>query len=130
VAILQDYTVTPIGDAVLLEAQDGQMAYTALARPTRGTLLNDEGLAQLAQATFQRGEGFQAGPSQPISGGIRLDWSGSLTIGGQTQPVNGAIVAKPAGEHALLLLIAATQSAADKIPNALSALADGFQSLQ
>jgi hypothetical protein len=130
VAILQDYSVTPIGDAVLLEAKDGHLAYTALARRTTGTLLNDEGLVQLAQSTFQRGEGFQAGPAQPIVGGIRLDWTGSLTIGGQTQPVSGVIVAKPAGENVLLLLIAATAKAADKIPNALSALADGLQSLQ
>jgi hypothetical protein len=128
VAILQDYRVSPIGDAVLIENKTGSLAYTALTQPSSG-FLTPENLVELAKATFQRGEAFQAGTMRAIPGGIQLDWSGSLTIGGVAEPVNGVIIAKPTGTQVLLLLIAATESGAEKVPNAAAALIDGFQAL-
>jgi hypothetical protein len=57
-----------------------------------------------------------------------MDWTGSLTIGGQTQPMNGVILVKTGGlNRALLLLIAATEAGTEKVPGALSALSDSLQ---
>jgi hypothetical protein len=128
VAILQDYRVSPIGDAVLIENKTGSLAYTAMTQPSSG-FMTPENLVELAKATFQRGEAFQAGSMRSIPGGIQLDWSGSLTIGGVASPVNGVIIAKPTGTQVLLLLIAATESGAEKVPNAAAALIDSFQAL-
>ncbi|MBE9030073.1 hypothetical protein IQ266_10070 [filamentous cyanobacterium LEGE 11480] len=130
IAILEDYRVSSIGDAVLIENKTGALAYTALAQPATGGLLAPENLAEIAKTVFQRGEGFQAGSSQQIPGGAQLDWSGSLTIGGNTQPVNGVIIAKPTGTQVLLLLIAATESGANQVPNAAATLIDSFQAIQ
>ncbi len=128
VAILQDYRVTSIGDAVLIERQDGTLAYTALAQPVLGGgLIAPDALAEIAKTVFQRGEGFSPGAAQPIPSGVQIDWNGSLTIGGNTQLVNGLIVAKPTGANVLLLLIAATESGAETIPNAAAALIDSLQ---
>jgi hypothetical protein len=130
VAILQDFRVSPIGDAVLIEQPNGALAYTALAQPAGSGFPTTESLAAMATTVFQRGEGFQAGSQQAIPGGVKLDWSGSLTIGGNPQPVNGIIIAKPAGTQVLMLLIAATESGAEKVPNAAAALIDSLQSMQ
>lgn len=130
VAILQDYRVTAIGDAVLIERQDGTLAYTALAQPVvGGGLIAPESLAEIAKTVFQRGEGFTPGATQPIPGGVQIDWNGSLTIGGKPQLVNGLIVAKPTGVNVLLLLIAATESEAETVPNAAAALIDSLQAM-
>jgi hypothetical protein len=130
VAILQDFRVSPIGDAVLIEQKNGALAYTALAQPAGSGFPTPESLAAMAKNVFQRGEGFQAGSEQAIPGGVKLDWSGSLTIGGNPQPVNGIIIAKPAGTQVLMLLIAATEAGAEKVPNAAAALIDSLQSMQ
>jgi hypothetical protein len=130
VAILQDYRVSPIGDAVLIESPKGSLAYTALAQPATAGFLTPDTLAEMAKNAFQRGEGFQTGSTQAIPGGIQLDWSGNLTIGGNTQPVNGIIIAKPTGTQVLMLLIAATESGAEKVPNAAAALIDSLQAMQ
>ncbi len=127
VAILQDYRVSPIGDAILIESPKGSLAYTALTQPATVGFLTPDSLAEVAKTAFQRGEDFQTGSTQAIPGGIQLDWSGNLTIGGITQPVNGLIIAKPSGAQILMLLIAATESGADKVPNAAAALIDSLQ---
>ncbi len=129
IAIVQDFRVSPIGDAVLIESPKGSLAYTALAQPATAGFLTPDALAEIAKAAFQRGEGFQTGSTQAIPGGIQLDWSGSLTIGGITQPVNGVIIAKPSGTQVLMLLIAATESGADQVPNAAAALIDSLQAI-
>jgi hypothetical protein len=131
VAILQDYRVSPIGDAVLVESPKGALAYTALAQPATAGFVTPDTLAEMAKNAFQRGEGFQTGGTQAIpGGGVQLDWSGNLTIGGMTQPVNGVIIAKPAGTQVLMLLIAATAAGADQVPNAAAALIDSLQAVQ
>jgi hypothetical protein len=129
VAILQGFTMTPIAGTALMEAKDGSLAYTTLAQPAPASFMTPDMLAEIAKTTFQKGEGFQIGSQQPIPGGLRLDWNGELTIGGQTQPVNGIIVAKPAGTQVLLLLITATEKGAEKVPNAAAALIDSLQAM-
>jgi hypothetical protein len=130
VAILQDYRVSPIGDAVLVEHKTGSLAYTALAQAATAGFLTPDTLAEMAKNVFQRGENFQAGALQAIPGGVQLDWSGNLTIGGNTQPVNGVIIAKPTGSQVLMLLIAATESGAAQVPNAAVTLIDSLQAMQ
>ncbi len=130
VAILQDYRVSAIGDAVLIEKPTGSLAYTALAQPATAGFLAPDTIAEMAKNVFQRGENFQAGSLQAIPGGVQLDWSGNLTIGGSTQPVNGVIIAKPTGSQVLMLLIAATEAGAEKVPNAAAALIDSLQAMQ
>jgi hypothetical protein len=130
IAILQGFRDwRRIGDAVLIERQDGALAYTALAQPVASGLVAPDNLAEIAKNVFQRGEGFSPGMAQPIPGGVQLDWSGNLTIGGNTQPVKGIIVAKPTNTQVLLLLIAATDAGAEKVPNAAAALIDSLQAL-
>jgi hypothetical protein len=130
VAILKDYKITPIAGAVMMESRDGSLAYTTLTQPAPASYLTPETLGEIAKNTFKQGEGFRPGVPQPIPGGVRLDWSGDLTIGGQTQPVNGVIVAKPTGAQVLLLLIAATEKSAGSVPNAAAALTDSLQAMQ
>ncbi len=130
VAILKDYKVIPIAGAVMMESRDGSLAYTTLTQPAPASYLTPETLGEIAKNTFKQGEGFRPGVPQPIPGGVRLDWSGDLTIGGQTQPVNGVIVAKPTGAQVLLLLIAATEKSAGSVPNAAAALTDSLQAMQ
>jgi hypothetical protein len=129
IAILKDYQVTTIGNAVMLESPDGNLAYTALAQQAPSGFATPDILGEIAKATFKQGEGFQPGTVQAIPGGMRMDWNGSLTIGGNPQPVNGLIVAKPTGANVLVLLIVATEAGAEKIPNAAAALVDSFQAV-
>jgi hypothetical protein len=129
IAILKDYQVTTIGNAVMLESPDGNLAYTALAQQAPAGFVTPDVLGEIAKATFKQGEGFQAGTVQMIPGGARMDWNGNLTIGGNTQPVNGLIIAKPTGANVLVLLIVATEAGAEKIPNAAAALVDSFQAI-
>jgi hypothetical protein len=113
----------------MAEDADGSLAYTVLSQQLSGTAaFNDDYLVELARSAFGRGEGFQMGLRQPIPGGLKLDWTGSLTIGGQTQPMSGVILVKTGGlNRALLLLIAATEAGTEKVPGALSALSDSLQ---
>jgi hypothetical protein len=129
VATLKGFAITPMAGTFMAEATDGSLAYTVLSQQLSGTAaFNDDYLVELARAAFGRGEGFQMGLRQPIPGGLKLDWTGSLTIGGQTQPMSGVILVKTGGlNRALLLLIAATDAGTEKVPGALSALSDSLQ---
>jgi hypothetical protein len=129
VATLKGFAITPMAGTFMAESADGSLAYTVLSQQLSGTAaFNDDYLVELAKAAFGRGEGFAMGPRQPIPGGLKLDWTGSLTIGGQTQPMNGVILVKTGGlNRALLLLIAATEAGTNKVPGALSALSDSLQ---
>jgi hypothetical protein len=129
VATLKGYTVTPIAGSMMAEAPDGSLAYTVISQPLNNTnSFNDDYLVEVARSAFGRGEAFQMGLKQPVPGGLKMDWTGSLTIGGRTQPMNGVILIKTGGvNRALLLLIAATEAGADQVPGAVSALSDGLQ---
>ena len=134
IGLLQGYQVTPLGDSVLIESPDGRLAYTVLSQ-TAGQLglvsgsVTLDNLAQIARNALQRGEGFQAEAPQSIVNGIQMNWTGQLTIGGRTQPVNGIILAKPGNNSVLLLTIAATEAGSADLSGAIAALGDSLQGL-
>jgi hypothetical protein len=134
IGLLKGYRVTNLGDSVLMESPDGRLAYTVLAQ-TAGQLgllsgsVTVENLAQIARNALQRGEAFQAEVPQPIVNGLQMNWTGQLTIGGKTQPVNGIILAKPGNNSVLLLTIAATEAGAADLPGAIAALGESLQGL-
>jgi hypothetical protein len=134
IGLLKGYRVTNLGDSVLMESPDGRLAYTVLAQ-TAGQLgllsgsVTVENLAQIARNAMQRGESFQAEVPQPIVNGLQMNWTGQLTIGGKTQPVNGIILAKPGNNSVLLLTIAATEAGAADLPGAIAALGESLQGL-
>lgn len=138
VGVLAGYRVTPLAGAVIIEAPDGRLAYSVIAKAQPlgnpiGLITgydNSESLAKVAIAEFQRGEGFQPGPPRLESeGGAVLDWKGSLTIGNQAQPVSGTILVRPNPQTVLLLMVAATEAGQQQLPNALSALAASLEPL-
>lgn len=136
VGIVQGYRVSPLAGSVLLEAPDGTLAYTVVVQPLQRAAfdhqpLDNFALAQVAQAAFARGEGFTstAIPVDLPTGGVQVNWSGTLTIAGQTQPVQGVILARQTGNEVLLLLIAGAQAGIAQVPNAVAALVDTFQPL-
>lgn len=134
VGILQDFTISPLAGSVLFESRDGNLAYTVLALPQAklgvvgGTIPNDA-LIKIAQNAFKQGEGFATGEAKAITGGLQIDWVGNLTIAGTTQNVGGVILARPANDNVLLVLIAATEAGGDRVLGAASALANSFQAL-
>jgi len=139
VGVLQDYKVTPLSGSVLIESPDGTVAYTVVpqSQPLGNPIGliagydNSESLAKIATTVFQRGEGFQPSLARPeAGGGAVMDWSGALTIGGNTQPVRGVILVRPATQYILLVLIAATQAGEGQVPGVLSALAASLESMQ
>lgn len=136
IAILKDYTVSPLAGSALIESRDGSLAYTVLVRSQGelalqngdATFINDA-LAKIAQTAFQQGEGFQTAQWQSIPGGIKMDWTGSLTIAGKSQPMSGVILVRQLPTDVAMILIAATQSAVEQVPGAVSALVDSLQPL-
>ncbi|NEP48953.1 MAG: hypothetical protein F6K65_09030 [Moorea sp. SIO3C2] len=130
VSILEGYKVSTIGGFPLIEAPDGNLAYTVLVeqRATDRRLSNPS-LAQIAIEQFRRGEGFQTGNFQPVPGGVSLPWRGSLTLGGQTQPVSGVILARQLGKNVVVMLICATQSAQGHVKDAIALLANTLKPL-
>jgi hypothetical protein len=133
IGILENYTQSTLAGSVLIEARDGSLAYTPIGVPsalgTNNPLVTEDLLGQLAKTTFGRGENFQATGQQSIPGGLKVDWTGNLTIAGKTQPMTGVILAKQTNSGVLLLLIAATESGTPNLPGAVTALLDSFQSL-
>lgn len=135
VGLLKDYRVTPLAGSVLVEALNGNVAYAVVAQsqPVSNPIgltpgLNTQDLVQVATAVFQRGEGFQPGTAQPeAGGGAVMNWTGSLTIAGKTQPVSGVILVRPNPKTILLLLVAATQAGSAQVPGAVSALSNSLQ---
>ena len=135
IAILKDYTVSPLAGSALMESRDGSLAYTVLVRSQGELALNgtttfiNDALAKIAQTAFQQGEGFQTGQWQTIPGGIKMDWTGSLTIAGKSQPMSGVILVRQLPTDVAMILIAATESAVGQLPGAVSALVDSLQPL-
>ncbi len=139
VGILQGYNVSPLAGSVLIESPNGGLAYTvvAQAQPLNnpiGLRLDPGGdidlLATATTAVFQRGEGFQPGPPRlEAGGGIVMDWTGTLTIGGLSQPVGGVILVRPSPRSILMALIAATQIGGNQVPAATAAIATSLEIL-
>ncbi len=136
--VLKDFKVNPLAGSVLIESADGNLAYAVVTQSQPlGTPIglsagydNSESLAKIARSVFQRGEGFQPGPPRSESGGgAVIDWTGTLTIAGTSQPVGGTILVRPSAKDILLLIITATQAGSNQLPGALSALASSLQAL-
>lgn len=139
VGILKDYKSTPLAGAVLIESPNGNVAYTVVpqSQPLGAPIGlaagydNSESLAKVATTVFQRGEGFQPGqPRMESGGGAVMNWTGSLTIAGTTQPMQGVILVRPSSRHVLLLLVAATKVGEAQIPSAIAALAPSLEPIQ
>ncbi len=138
VGIRQGYKTSPLAGTVLVEAPDGNLAYTvvAQAQPNDSPLsltpsfANTEVLGKIATTIFQRGEGFQPGPPQPESGGgIVMNWSGSLTIAGKSQPTGGVVLVRPTNQYILLALVVATEAGAGQVQGTVAAIADSLKPL-
>ncbi|MBE9012994.1 hypothetical protein IQ250_22600 [Pseudanabaenaceae cyanobacterium LEGE 13415] len=132
VGILQGYKVSPLAGTVLIEAPDGNLAYSVLAQPQTqlgitGGVVPNEALVTAAQNAFRQGEGFQTGEVRSIPGGVQIDWTGNLTIGGNTQPVGGVILARQANNSILLVLVAATNAGGDRVLGAASAISNSLR---
>ncbi|NJR49080.1 MAG: hypothetical protein HC780_05400 [Leptolyngbyaceae cyanobacterium CSU_1_3] len=126
--------VSPLAGSVLIESPDGSLAYTVLVRSQSQLALQNgaqpfinDALAKIAQTAFQQGEGFQPAQWQAIPGGIKMDWTGSLTIASKSQPVSGTILVRQLPTDVGMILIAATQTGAEQVPSAISALVDSLQ---
>lgn len=138
IGILKGYKVSPLAGSVLIEAPDGKLAYSVVAKSQplgnpiglNAGYDNTDGLTKAAADVFQRGEGFQPGPPRPeAGGGAVIDWTGTLTIASNPQPVGGVILVRSSAKTILLLIVTATQAGADQVPGALSALANSLKAL-
>lgn len=131
IGILQNYKVSQIADAPLIESPDGNLAYTVVVQSkiTNESFTN-EALAQMASNQFQRGEGFQPNQLKILSPGeILIPWTGSLTIGKNKQPITGEILVRQNQEQIIMLLVSATEDAKENIPSAIGTLSDSLKSL-
>jgi hypothetical protein len=134
VGILRNFSVSPLAGSVLIEARDGNLAYTVLALPqsqlgVSGGAIDNDALVKVAQTAFKQGEGFETGEARTIPGGLQIDWVGNLTIAGNTQNVGGVILARPLKDNVALVLIAATEAGGDQVLGAASALGNSLQAL-
>lgn len=116
VGLLADYTQTMLAGVPIFESPDRTLAYTVALRPRAADVnLNAGALSQVAIDTFRTGEGLQVGAFEPVTDGARLPWTGTLTMGRNTQPMQGVMLARQVPGRVLLLLIAATAEAADQV---------------
>jgi hypothetical protein len=134
VGILRNFSVSPLAGSVLIEARDGNLAYTVLTLPqsqlgVSGGVIDNDALVKVAQMAFKQGEGFETGEARTIPGGLQIDWVGNLTIAGNTQNVGGVILARPLKDNVALVLIAATEAGGDQVLGAASALGNSLQAL-
>lgn len=129
IAIAQDYKVGSTGRDPLFESPDGQVAYTVwrLPRLTKQRLTNGI-LAQIAVEEMQRGEGFVGQSYISIDEGIvQVPWTGTLSQGRNSQPMSGTLISTQQEQDVYLILIAATETGAEQVPNLLTTLVDGFE---
>ena len=131
VGILEGYKVSSVGVSPLFESPDGNLAYTVVVRSRSSSQpLTETSLAQIAIDTFRRGEGFIAHEFIPVkSGRVQIPWTGSLIMGGNTQPMGGMIFVSQPKKDILMLLISATQTGRASVEAAVATLADSLQPL-
>lgn len=135
VGILEDFTVSNAGAAPLFESGDGNVAYTVAVAPidfsATPTGLSSEALVRVAERVFGRGEGFRIQSAEPtLNNGTLMEWIGSLTVGGQTQPMRGSIIARQAGSNVVVLLVAATETGAETLTSVTGTLAESLEIAQ
>lgn len=129
IAIAQDYKVGSTGKDPLFESPDGQVAYSVwrLPRLTKQRLTNGI-LAQIAVEELQRGEGFVAQSYIPLDERVvQVPWTGTLTQGRNSQPMSGTLISTQPEQDVFLVLIAATEAGADRVPNLVATLVDGLE---
>ena len=130
IARLDGFAPHTIGGQSVFESSDGTVAYSVIVSPTLSKVpLTDAALAQMAQVTFQQGEGFVAHNFQALdSGGIQIDWTGQVTTQ-NTQALSGTIFAQQFEEKVFLLMIAATEAGQDEFVKAIATLPTSLQPL-
>jgi hypothetical protein len=95
------------------------------------TPLTDIGLAEVAQRTLGRGEGFQTQTFNPLpGGGLQISWTGRFTQGAAPpQPVSGTVMVKQQGAQAYVLVVSALETAVPQVPQVVSVLLDTLKIL-
>jgi hypothetical protein len=119
VTVFESPAVTDENGEVVMPA--GLLAYTVAVRP-RATeaALNAGSLAQVAIDTFRAGEGFAAGAFVPVDDQTaRLPWTGAL---GSGTPMQGVMVARQLPGRVVILMVAATDAAADQVEAVVTTL--------
>lgn len=131
VGILAGYNVSSVGASPLFSSPDGNLAYTVVVRSRSSSRpLTAATLAQIAIDTFGRGEGFIPDGFRPLgTGRVQVPWTGSLTMGGNTRPMNGMIFASQSQQDILMLLISATETGRASVDAAVATLTDSLQPL-
>lgn len=131
VGILENYKVSAIADAPLIESADGNMAYTVVVQDKiSNEEFTPEAIAQMAINQFQRGEGFQPNQFQVLGGGeILIPWTGRVTIGRKPQPISGSILVRQNPDKIVMLLVSATDAASENISSAIATLSNSFKFL-
>ncbi len=131
VAILPGYNVSFAGNWPLIESPDGSLAYTVIVKPRESDrVIPSSSLAQIAIETFERGEGFQPETYQTISlNEISLPWTGRVKTGSTTQSIQGKIRVRQQGQNLLILLVSATESAAQDIDPAIVKISSSLKPL-
>lgn len=129
IGILEGYQVNSVGGSPLIESPSGNLAYTVVVEPiSQQKLLNEATLYSMAVDVFRQGEGFSPKFLLTVpSGGILIPWTGTLTMGRNSQPISGMILARQSPENVLLLLISATEEQVNEVESALVALIDTLQ---
>jgi len=123
--VIDGYQSNVVAGVPLFESPDGTLAYTVAVRPrANDATVDDASLAQVAIETFARGEGLQPGAFEPEpTGGAKVPWTGTLTTGKTTQPMQGAMLARQVPGRLLILMVAATEEAAGQIEPVYATLA-------
>jgi hypothetical protein len=131
VGILENYNVSAIADAPLMESPDGNMAYSVVVKPKiTNEQFSNQALAQMAVNQFQQGEGFQPDELKVLADGeILIPWTGTVTIGRNSQPISGSILVRQNSEKILMLLLSSTENASEDISSAIATLSNSLKSL-
>jgi hypothetical protein len=133
--VIQGYTQTSVAGVTLFESPQieqatgetidaGALAYTVAVRP-RATeaALNAGSLAQVAIDTFRSGEGFTAGAFVPMDEQTaQVPWTGYLGNGRSATPMQGVMVARQLPGRVVILMVAATDAAADQVDAVVTTL--------
>lgn len=125
IGILESYSTNSVSGSPLFQAEDGSVAYSVVTVPVSNEApLSDIALVEIAQQTFESGEGFQAQAFSTVpGGGLQIAWTGRLSAGaGPPQAVSGEILAKQQASEVYLLVIAAMEDGGANVSQTVSTL--------
>lgn len=120
VGLVQGYAVAPTAGVFLVESPDRALAYTVVTR-LRATdqALSPNALGQVTIEAFERGNGFVPSAIDPVDPAtIRLPFQGQAADG----PLSGEILTRQVGTTLIMLMVAATEPAADRVEPVVAAL--------